>query len=85
MNLGFFKVSPHSITLVRDNYLDAVIGLPKDIFFGTRMATYVLVFKKNRCAKSVLFIDAKDEFVKKGRLNELQKHNSRSAIGRQHM
>ena len=56
-----------------NNYLDAVIGLPKKTFFGTKIETCVLVFKKNRSDKSVLFIDAKDEFVKNRRLNKLEK------------
>ena len=55
------------------NYLDAVIGLPDRLFFGTKVETCVLVFKKNRIAKSVLFIDAKDEFTKQGRLKTLEK------------
>lgn len=55
------------------NYLDAVIGLPANIFFGTSIPTCVLVFKK--CRKhddSVLFIDASKEFVKDGNQNMLR-------------
>ena len=52
------------------NYLDAVIGLPAGIFFGTGIPTCILVFKKNRNspesnnAENVLFIDASNHFEK---------------------
>ena len=57
------------------NYLDAVIGLPANIFFGTSIPTCILVFKKCRKADdNVVFIDAsgKDHFVKNGNQNELR-------------
>lgn len=47
------------------NYLDAVIGLPANIFFGTSIPTVILVFKKCReNSDNVLFIDASNEFEK---------------------
>lgn len=47
------------------NYLDAVIGLPANIFFGTSIPTVILVFKKCReNSDDVLFIDASNEFEK---------------------
>lgn len=47
------------------NYLDAVIGLPANIFYGTSIPTCILVFKKNREYKdNILFIDASQEFEK---------------------
>ena len=47
------------------NVLDAVIGLPANIFFGTSIPTVILVFKKNRSnADNILFIDASNEFEK---------------------
>ena len=47
------------------NVLDAVIGLPANIFFGTSIPTVILVFKKNRTnADNILFIDASNEFEK---------------------
>lgn len=49
----------------KKNYLDAVIGLPAGIFFGTSIPTCVLVFKKNRThSDNVLFIDASNHFEK---------------------
>lgn len=52
--------------LIKDkNYLDAVIGLPANIFYGTSIPTCILVLKKNRPNKeSVLFIDASQHFEK---------------------
>lgn len=54
------------------NYLDAVIGLPANIFFGTGIATCILVFKKNRQVHDdILFIDASKEFDKGKNQNQL--------------
>lgn len=47
------------------NYLDAVIGLPPNLFFGTQIPTCILVFRKNRNPDdSIVFIDASKEFEK---------------------
>lgn len=48
----------------QDNVLDAVIGLPANLFYGASIPTTVLVFKKNRTNKDVFFIDASAEFEK---------------------
>ena len=58
------------------NYLDAVIGLPSNIFFGTPIPTCIMVFKKCReNSGDILFIDASNEFEKVGKQNVLrQKH-----------
>lgn len=54
------------------NYLDAIIGLPANIFYGTSIPTCVLVFKKCREAdQEVLFIDASNEFEKGKNQNHL--------------
>lgn len=68
--------------VVDENLLDAVIGLPENIFYGTNIPACILVFKKNRKNTDVLFIDAskKDEegnyrYVKATNQNELsEKH-----------
>jgi type I restriction enzyme M protein len=63
--------------LIEDrNYLDAVIGLPSNIFFGTSIPTCIMVFKKCReNSDDILFIDASNEFEKVGKQNILrQKH-----------
>lgn len=57
----------------KKNYLDAVIGLPAGIFFGTGIPTCILVFKKNRThSENVLFIDASNHFEKGKAQNHLR-------------
>ncbi|WNH10551.1 type I restriction-modification system subunit M [Thalassobellus suaedae] len=59
--------------LIQDrNYIDAVIGLPANIFFGTGIPTCILVIKKCReVNEDILFIDASNEFEKQGNQNKL--------------
>lgn len=57
------------------NYLDTVIGLPANIFYGTGIPTIILVFKKGREAKDILFIDASREFEKAKNQNRLTSAN----------
>ncbi|MCI6930735.1 MAG: type I restriction-modification system subunit M [Methanobrevibacter boviskoreani] len=60
----------------KKNYLDTVIGLPANIFYGTSIPTCILVFKKERNTKDVLFIDASREFETLKRYqNYLSKEN----------
>lgn len=47
--------------IIEMNLLDAVIGLPEALFFGTGIPACIMVFKKNRTKKEVLFIDASGE------------------------
>lgn len=55
--------------------IDAVIGLPANIFYGTSIPTTVIILKKNRSNRDVLFIDASNEFTKQKNQNLLsQKH-----------
>jgi len=63
--------------LIEDrNYLDAVIGLPANIFYGTSIPTSILVFKKCReDSDNVLFIDASNEFEKVKNQNYLTTDN----------
>ena len=61
--------------IIDKNYLDAVIGLPANIFYGTGIPTVILVFKKNRTTKDVLFIDASSEFEKAKNKNRLTEEN----------
>jgi type I restriction enzyme M protein len=60
--------------LIEDcNYLDAVIGLPANIFFGTGIPTCILVLKKQReNPDDILFIDASQHFEKVGNQNQLR-------------
>jgi len=57
--------------LVDNNYVDAVIQLPPDLFFGTTIATCIIVLKKSKFDNATLFIDASSEFVRSGNKNKL--------------
>lgn len=50
--------------LIKNNLLDAVIGLPSNLFTNTGIPVCILVFKKNRDNTDILFIDAQKDFVK---------------------
>ncbi len=67
-------------TLLEKNYLDTVIGLPANLFYGTSIPTTILVFKKNRKTKDVLFIDASREFEKGKNQNILNNENINKII-----
>ena len=58
--------------LIEKNNLDAIIGLPANIFFGTGIPTLILVLKKKRSDDGVLIIDASKGFVKDGKQNKLR-------------
>lgn len=57
--------------LIEENLLDAVIGLPEKLFFGTGIPAAILIFKKNREHKDVIFIDASREFQSGKNQNKL--------------
>lgn len=58
--------------LVEGNHIEAVIGLPANIFFGTGIPTIVMVLRKKREESDTLFVDASQGFVKDGKKNRLQ-------------
>ena len=58
--------------LIEKNNIDAIIGLPANIFFGTGIPTLIMVLKKNRGNDGVLIIDASKGFVKDGKQNKLR-------------
>ncbi|WP_407334683.1 type I restriction-modification system subunit M [Dietzia kunjamensis] len=61
--------------LIDNNYVDAVIQLPPDLFFGTTIATCIIVLKKSKSDNSVLFVDASAEFKRLGNKNKLLPEN----------
>ncbi|PGO95878.1 type I restriction-modification system subunit M [Bacillus cereus] len=61
--------------LLEDGSIDAVIGMPANLFFGTSIPTTVIILKKNRTTRDVLFIDASNEFTKEKNQNKLFKEN----------
>lgn len=58
--------------LIENNHIDAVIGLPANIFFGTGIPTIVMVLKQKRLNTDTLFIDASRCFEKVGKNNKLR-------------
>ena len=58
--------------LIEQNHIDAIIGLPANIFFGTGIPTVILVLKQKRENNDVLIVDASKHFVKEGKNNKLQ-------------
>ncbi len=61
--------------LIENNYVDAVIQLPPDLFFGTPIATCIIVLKKSKKDNKTFFIDASSEFIRGGNKNKLNKKN----------
>lgn len=61
--------------LIDNNYIDTVIQLPPDLFFGTTIATCIIVLKKSKNDNKTLFIDASAEFVRGGNKNKLSEEN----------
>jgi type I restriction enzyme M protein len=66
--------------LIDNNYVDTVIQLPPDLFFGTTIATCVIVLKKSKHDNSTLFIDASAEFVRGGNKNKLTAANQQKIL-----
>lgn len=58
--------------LIEQNHIDAIIGLPGNIFFGTGIPTVILVLKQKRINTDVLVVDASKHFLKEGKNNKLQ-------------
>ncbi len=63
------------------NVIDTIIGLPANIFYGTTIPTCILVLKKNESIKTILFIDASNEFEKQKNQNKLLPEHLDNIIG----
>jgi type I restriction enzyme M protein len=61
--------------LIENNYIDTVIQLPADLFFGVTIATCIIVLKKSKFDNATLFIDATNEFSRVGNKNKLLDEN----------
>ena len=66
--------------LIDNNYVDTVIQLPPDLFFGTTIATCIIVLKKSKADNSILFIDATVECGRSGNKNQLSAENQQKII-----
>jgi len=67
--------------LIDNNYIDAVIQLPPDLFFGTTIATCIIILKKSKKDNKTLFIDASAKFVRGGNKNKLSDANRAKILG----
>jgi len=66
--------------LIDNNYVDTVIQLPPDLFFGTTIATCIIVLKKSKSDNKTLFIDASAEFVRGGNKNKISSENQQKIL-----
>ena len=61
--------------MIDNNFVDTVIQLPPDLFFGTSIATCILVLKKNKSDNNILFVDASEECIRNTNKNKLSDEN----------
>jgi type I restriction enzyme M protein len=66
--------------LIDNNYVDAVIQLPPDLFFGTTIATCIVVLKKSKRDNATLFIDASSLLMRSGNKNKLLPDHQRKIL-----
>lgn len=67
--------------LIDNNFVDAVIQLSPDLFFGTTISTCIVVLKKSKKDNSTLFVNASAEFVRGGNKNKLSQVNQDKILG----
>ena len=66
--------------MIDNNFVDTVIQLPPDLFFGTPIATCILVLKKNKTDNNILFVDALEECVRNTNKNKLSDNNINNIV-----
>ena len=66
--------------LVDNNFIDCIIQLPDNLFFGTSIATCIMVMKKSKNDNGILFIDASKEFIKVTNNNKLSDENIKNIL-----
>jgi len=66
--------------MIDNNFVDTVIQLPSDLFFGTSIATCILVLKKNKADNNFLFVDASEEFIRNTNKNKLSEENINNIV-----
>lgn len=66
--------------LIDNNFVDAVIQLPPDLFFGTGISTCIVVLKKSKNDNKTLFIDASPHFIRAGNKNKLTDDNQQVVL-----
>ena len=66
--------------MIDNNFVYTVIQLPSDLFFGTSIATCILVLKKNKLDNNILFVDASNEFIRNTNKNKLSEENINNIV-----
>ena len=66
--------------LINNNKIEAIIGLPENMFFGTRISVIIMILAKNKTNDDIVFIDASKEFKSKRKINILEKSNQEKII-----
>jgi len=66
--------------LIEENLLDAVIGLPSNLFYGTGIPAAILLFKRNKPDDTVIFIDASQEFAQGTNQNKLREQDVEKVV-----
>ena len=66
--------------LIDNNFIDCVIQLPSNLFYGTSIATCIMVLKRNKTDNLTLFIDASDEYEKVTNNNKLRGHHIKKIV-----
>lgn len=66
--------------LIDNNFVDCIVQLPDNLFFGTGIATCIMVLKKGKKDNSTLFIDASKECIKVGNNNQLTEDNINKVV-----
>ena len=67
--------------LIDNNFIDCIIQLPANLFYGTSIATCIMVLKKSKADNKTLFIDASAEFIKVTNNNKLTEANIEKIVG----
>ena len=67
-------------TLIERNHIEAIIGLPANIFFGTAIPTIIMVLKRTRDDSDILIVDASKKYEKAGKNNKLRARDIREIV-----
>lgn len=66
--------------LVKGNCIDAIIGIPQNMFFGTRISVVIMILTKIKTTEGILFIDANKEYKEKRKINIFTQENQKKII-----
>jgi len=72
--------TPKMYQYLKENFIEAIIGLPPKLFYNNKLAVIVLIMSKNKQSDKILFIDASKEYKKNKKNNELTIDNQNKII-----